>query len=247
MSNNSEQSVDTSKMNIYQKMLRISAEIGTVSKSLDVSLGGNKSYKAVAERDILNAVKPLEEKYGVFSYPRERVVLESQIYETEQQYGNNPPTKKTSFMMRIMTIYRFVNTDNPDEYIETTTFAEGIDAQDKGSGKAMTYCDKYALLKAYKIATGDEADPNENNGIANDIPQNSMQYGGYNTQTPPPPEHPYYDQAPPPPPEPPYYRGQGSGTNRQQKQNATKAQSFGNKTTSPASTSQNGVGRWKGA
>ena len=38
------------------------------------------------------------------------------------------------------------------------TFAEGIDAQDKGSGKAMTYGDKYALMKAYKISTGDDPD-----------------------------------------------------------------------------------------
>ena len=40
------------------------------------------------------------------------------------------------------------------------TFAEGIDAQDKGSGKAMTYGDKYALMKAYKISTGDDPDQN---------------------------------------------------------------------------------------
>ena len=55
-------------------------------------------------------------------------------------------------------MYRFVNTDDPTDFIETTTFAEGIDSQDKGSGKAMTYADKYALMKAYKISTGDDPD-----------------------------------------------------------------------------------------
>ena len=71
---------------------------------------------------------------------------------------NGNTTKKTTFMTRIETTYRFVNMDKPDEFIEIISFAEGIDSQDKGSGKAMTYADKYALMKAYKISTGDDPD-----------------------------------------------------------------------------------------
>lgn len=37
---------------------------------------------------------------------------------------------------------------------------DGIDTQDKAPGKAMTYSDKYALLKAYKIISGDDPDQN---------------------------------------------------------------------------------------
>lgn len=33
-----------------------------------------------------------------------------------------------------------------------------MDAMDKAPGKAMTYADKYALMKAYKISTGDDPD-----------------------------------------------------------------------------------------
>lgn len=143
--------------NIYQRMALITAELQTVAKNLTVSTGGQNSYKAVSERDILDAVKPLEEKHGVYSYPVDRTVLESNLLESESTY-NGKTTKKTTFMTRIATVYRFVNIDKPDDYIETTTFAEGIDAQDKGSGKAMTYGDKYALMKAYKISTGDDPD-----------------------------------------------------------------------------------------
>jgi hypothetical protein len=81
-------------------------------------------------------------------------------------------------MTRIETVYRFVNVDQPEEYIETTTFAEGIDTQDKGSGKAMTYADKYALMKAYKISTGDDPDQNaseENNYRAKKTPKQPEQ------------------------------------------------------------------------
>ena len=147
-------------MNIFEKMSAITAELQTVGKNLTVGTGNNK-YKAVSERDILDAVKPIEAKYGVYSYPASREVLESNMLENEKSFtsnGNTTVTKTTTFMTRIKTVYRFVNIEKPDEYIETTTFAEGIDPQDKGSGKAMTYADKYALMKGYKISTGDDPD-----------------------------------------------------------------------------------------
>ena len=151
----------TKEMNIFQRMAAITSELQTVAKNLEVSTG-KSSYKAVSERDILDAVKPIENKYGVYSYPVDRDVLESNLLESEKEYtdakGNKTVTKTTTFMSRIKTTYRFVNVDKPDECIETITFAEGIDAQDKGSGKAMTYADKYALMKAYKISTGEDPD-----------------------------------------------------------------------------------------
>lgn len=145
------------ELNIFQRMAAVTADLQTVAKNLNVETGRGKSYKAVSERDILDAVKPLETKHGIYSYPASRKILESQILESESEY-NGKVTKRTTFYERIETVYRFVNIDKPEEYIETTTFAEGIDSQDKGSGKAMTYGDKYALMKAYKISTGDDPD-----------------------------------------------------------------------------------------
>ena len=148
-------------MNIFEKMAAITAELQTVAKNLTVGTG-NAKYKAVSERDILDAVKPIEEKHGVYSYPASREVLESNLLESEDTYtdynGNTTVKQKTTFMTRIKTVYRFVNIEKPDDFIETITFAEGIDSQDKGSGKAMTYADKYALMKAYKISTGEDPD-----------------------------------------------------------------------------------------
>ncbi len=161
-------------MNIFEKMAAITAELQTVAKNLTVSPGTKSAYKAVSERDIIDAVKPLEAKYKVYSYPCYREILESQTLESESTYSGTT-TKKTSFFSRIKTIYRFVNTEKPDEYIETITFAEGIDPQDKGSGKAMTYGDKYALMKAYKISTGDDPDQNASEETHYNMVQNNPQ------------------------------------------------------------------------
>ena len=141
-------------MNIYEKLSAITAELQTVQKNLNVATGGGRSYKAVAERDILDAVKPLENKYKVYSYPVARTTLETERLESTGYDGKT----KTTFYCRIETVYRFVNTEKPDEYIETTVYSTGLDTGDKADGKAMTYGDKYALMKAYKISTGDDPD-----------------------------------------------------------------------------------------
>lgn len=140
------------KKNIYQRMSAITKEINTVAKNLQVGTGKNQ-YKAVGEADVLAAVKPIEEKHGVYSYPISREILESGTMERENQYG-----KTIQLYMRIKTVYRFLCIDNPDSYIDIVSFADGVDTNDKAPGKAMTYADKYALLKAYKIITGDDPD-----------------------------------------------------------------------------------------
>jgi hypothetical protein len=61
-----------------------------------------------------------------------------------------------------MTI-RFVNIDEPSDFFEVQTFGYGVDPQDKGPGKAMSYAVKYALLKALGLETGDDADHDEMN------------------------------------------------------------------------------------
>ena len=142
--------------NIYKKMSAITAELTAVAKNLNVGIG-KSAYKAVGEADVLAAVKPLEEKHGVYSYPYSRKIVEADLVTTTSEYQGKV-TEKTNRYLRIETVYRFVNIDNPEEYIDITTYGDGIDPQDKAVGKAMTYSDKYALLKAYKIITGEDPD-----------------------------------------------------------------------------------------
>ena len=136
------------ELNIYQRLLKITEELKTVGKNLTVG-SGSYGYKAVGEMDILNAVRPLETKYGVYSYPMHRKIVTHDILTTE---------KKTKFFMRVETTYRFVNIDKPSEFVDQVSYGDGVDSLDKAPGKAMTYSDKYSLMKAYKIMTGDDPD-----------------------------------------------------------------------------------------
>lgn len=145
-------------MNIFEKMGAITNELGPIAKNLQV--GDERkptSYKAVGEADVLAAVKPLEAKYRIFSYPCSREIVDSDTLTVTKTY-NKETTETTKFFLRLKTVYRFVDMDKPDDYIDITAYGDGVDPNDKAPGKAMTYSDKYALLKAYKAVTGDDPD-----------------------------------------------------------------------------------------
>ena len=144
-------------MNIYEKLLKITEELNTVKKGLTVG-SGSYGYKAVGEADILKAVKPLEIKHGVYSYPLTRNIVSQEILTTEKN-----GKESTKFFMRVETIYRFVNIDEPSEFVDQVSYGDGVDSLDKSPGKAMTYSDKYSLMKAYKIMTGDDPDQKHSN------------------------------------------------------------------------------------
>ena len=50
------------KLSIYEKLSLITDEIGVVEKGLRVQVTKTSSYKAVSERDVLDAIKPMEKQ-----------------------------------------------------------------------------------------------------------------------------------------------------------------------------------------
>lgn len=137
--------MENKELNIFQRMMKITEEMTAVTKNMEVKgTDGKVRYTAVGERDILDAVKPLEAKWGIYSYPFARK-FEQLAY-------------KDRIAVRCETIYRFVDVDHSNNFIDITSYGDGIDTGDKAPGKAMTYADKYALMKAYKISTGDDPD-----------------------------------------------------------------------------------------
>lgn len=164
MSEQEKQTERNTALNIYQRMLAATTDINRVAKNLKVDISKSQSYKAVAEADVLEAVKPIEAVHGIYSFPFSREIIKDETYTTTTEYDGRKSEKNT-FFLRIKTVYRFVNIDNPADFIDITTYGDGVDTQDKAPGKAMTYADKYALLKAYKIQTGDDPDGNPSGNL----------------------------------------------------------------------------------
>lgn len=145
-------------MNIYEKMSAIEDKIATIPKNLTVK-AGRYTYKAVAEKDVLAAVKEAEKEYRVFSYPVDSRVIDSNMLKKNDE-------DDAKLFIRMERVYRFLNMDNPDEYVDVKGYGDGVDALDKAPGKAITYADKYALMKAYKIETGDDLDAHASDDLS---------------------------------------------------------------------------------
>ena len=127
-------------MNIYQRLHQVMKAVSYVQKE---EKKVNNQYRFVSHDGVTSAVRPALIQNGVVAIP--------QNLKT-QQNGNRT---EVFFDMR------FVNIDSPDDYIDVPTFGYGIDQQDKGVGKALSYGVKYALLKALSLETGD--DPERDN------------------------------------------------------------------------------------
>ncbi len=137
-------------MNIFEKMLAITSDMKPVEKSLNV---GNK-YHAVGEQDVLPYVRVLENKYKVYSYPANQEIISDEIYTTTSKSGDDVRNR----FLRVKVTYRFVNVEKPEEYLEVIAFGDGLDTADKAPGKAFTYATKTALMKAYKMNSGEDPD-----------------------------------------------------------------------------------------
>ena len=146
---------DYKDLNLYQKIQMVSDEIKNIEKKTEVKVTQTSSYKAVADIDVLLAVKKAETKYGLLSIPVKQELVKSEQVLKQDRNGYTSVTFADIVKMTV----RIVNVDNPkDDPIEIESFGRGLDSGDKGFGKATTYARKYALLNAYKIATGEDPD-----------------------------------------------------------------------------------------
>lgn len=130
------------ELNIFQRIHAIMEDVSYVQKE-DKKV--NNQYKFVSHDAVTSAIRPALLKHGVIAIPS---------YFNISVDGN-----RTNCSMAIM----FVNKDKPDDRFEIPCagFGQGIDPQDKGAGKAMSYAYKYALLKIFALETGD--DPEKDN------------------------------------------------------------------------------------
>jgi hypothetical protein len=125
---------------IYQRMFEIMKEVEYIQKGDKIAEIGAQKYRFVSHDQVTAAIRPALIKHGVLTIPTIR---------SFSQDGN-----RTIVNLSV----RFVNCDNPSDFVEIESLGYGVDSQDKGPGKAVSYAYKYAILKAFCIETGDDPD-----------------------------------------------------------------------------------------
>ena len=128
--------------NIYQRINAVMQDVKGVRKEAKKV---NNQYTFVSHDAVAAALHEPLAHHGIALVPSVKELT---------QDGN-----RTMVCMEIS----FVNIDKPEDKFSVCYHGYGIDPQDKGIGKAISYAVKYALLKVFCLETGDDVEKDSYN------------------------------------------------------------------------------------
>lgn len=132
---------NTSKLmpkGLHQKIIAVMDEVGYLEKDVQIKFN-RTNYKAISETKVTSTVRKSLIKHHLTFIP---------IHQEVTHRGD---------ITQLEVTYRLTDADS-GEFIDVVSAGEGADTQDKGIGKASTYAYKYALLRTFAIATGEDPD-----------------------------------------------------------------------------------------
>lgn len=164
-------------MSLLKKLLEI-------QKSVDgfVADAQGDRYKYISGSQVLKHIRPLMNKYGVLLKQEVTEINNSEVsYKT--RYGD-----KTEILSMVMQKFTWIDVET-GEREECLFGANGKNDYDKGLGSALTYAERYFLLKFFHVPTDeDDVDKPKNQTTGTSANQTNQATG---TSTKKNPARPY--------------------------------------------------------
>ncbi len=135
------------KLNLYQKLLKITEEVGKIEKTGKNQMQG---YSFIEQAQVVAELRPQLAKWGVFIIPE---TVSRNIERFENKKGT------ITVHANVTSRYTVVNVDNPeDRFTSEWDAGEAMDTSDKATNKATTASHKYFLMKLFNISDKEDAD-----------------------------------------------------------------------------------------
>jgi hypothetical protein len=131
-------------MNLYQKLIKIQEHVMGLKKN---KRGNN--YEYVTGEKVLEHIKPMMNQYGIL-LKQEILSIENTRQDYATRNGN-----KSEINSKVMMRFTWVDSET-GEKDENLFGANGQNDWDKGVGSALTYGERYFLLKYFHIATDED-------------------------------------------------------------------------------------------
>ena len=144
------------KLNIQQKLVEVRKSIHGFNKDTK-----GFGFEYVSGSQILRAIKGKMDELGVLLIPR---VDYDTLHWEKHEYTTKKGEKKLDFIITMKMKYTWVNAEDPEDKIEIDWVCIGQQTDDiaKAVGTAMTYNERYFLLKFLGLPTDeDDADFNK--------------------------------------------------------------------------------------
>lgn len=135
-------------MSVYKKLHQVQAATRSLAANTEGQTGAAK-YNYVSGAKLLGVIRPLMDKLGL--------VLTQEVVDI----NNEPITyvtrngEKTEMFTTAHIRFTWVDTEDESQIVNDF-FANGMNAWDKGLGSALTYAERYYLMKTFHIATDED-------------------------------------------------------------------------------------------
>jgi hypothetical protein len=139
-------------LNLWQKIAKVMEDVEYLQKDDNIRYG-KTNYNAMSEEKVTSTFRKSLIKYGLVIFPVEQEVDCREI----RKRNENGEEALVGFLTSTNTKYKLVDIDTGDFEIIASS-GQGVDTQDKGVGKAMTYSFKYAFVRTFATPTGDDPD-----------------------------------------------------------------------------------------
>ena len=151
------------KLNLYQKLLHIQTKINGLGKDKTTY-----QYKYVTGDKVLGEIKPLMNQLGLIL---KQEVLS--IENTRQDYSTAKGSK-SEILSKVMMQFTWIDCATGDRDVNSFG-ANGQNDWEKGLGSALTYAERYFLLKYFHIATDEDDIDNDQRKTTAPIAQTNFE------------------------------------------------------------------------
>lgn len=148
----------TEELNLYQKIADVKANIDGFTKDKK-----SYNYSYVSGSQVLHRIREKMLEHNLLLFPYTANETCEQIEVTRFNKKANKEVTTTEFLVKLKMIYTWINADNPQEKQIVDFWATGQqDDPAKAYGTALTYAERYFLMKFFNIPTDeDDADAKE--------------------------------------------------------------------------------------
>jgi len=136
-------------MNLYQKLHKIQCQVLGLGKDKD-----SLSYKYVTGTKVLDHIKPMMNTLGII-LKQEIISIDNERQNYIVGFGTPKQREKSEILTKVMMRFTWIDVES-GEKDENLFGANGQNDWDKGVGSALTYAERYFLLKYFHIATDED-------------------------------------------------------------------------------------------
>ena len=151
------------KFNLYQKLLHIQTKINGLGKDKTTY-----QYKYVTGDKVLGEIKPLMNSLGL--------ILKQEVISIENSRQDYSTAKgsKSEILSKVMMQFTWIDCATGEKDVNSFG-ANGQNDWEKGLGSALTYAERYFLLKYFHIATDEDDIDNDQRKTSAPITQTNFE------------------------------------------------------------------------